>query len=150
MIKLLKTNSEHPDFISLVKLLDADLAIRDGADHDFYHQFNGISSLNNTIVAFEDEIPVACGAFKEFDKPSVEIKRMYTLETKRGKGIASMILHELETWAKELGYEKCYLETGIKMPEAIKLYEKSGYSLIPNYGQYIGVETSRCFEKQLI
>ena len=61
-----------------------------------------------------------------------------------------MILHELETWAKELGYEKCYLETGIKMPEAIKLYEKSGYSLIPNYGQYIGVETSRCFEKQLI
>ena len=75
---------------------------------------------------------------------------MYTKQKNRGKGIATFVLKELENWAKELGYEKCILETGIKQPEAIRLYEKNGYELIPNYGQYAEVEDSRCFEKKLL
>jgi GNAT superfamily N-acetyltransferase len=59
------------------------------------------------------------------------------------------VLAELETWAAELGCSKCVLETGGKQPEAIRLYEKSGYKRIPNYGQYVGVENSICFEKSL-
>jgi len=49
----------------------------------------------------------------------------------------------------ELGYEKCILETGKKQPEAIALYKKNGYKLIPNYGQYAEVENSVCFEKEM-
>jgi putative acetyltransferase len=56
---------------------------------------------------------------------------------------------ELEAWAAELSYEKCVLETGKKQVEAIGLYQKNGYQKIPNYGQYIGVENSLCFEKKL-
>ncbi len=67
----------------------------------------------------------------------------------RGKGIASKILAELEIWATELFYEKCILETGKKQPEAIALYKKNGYNIIPNYGQYAGVENSLCFEKEI-
>jgi len=74
---------------------------------------------------------------------------MYTLPGSRGKGIASQVLAELERWAAELSYEKCLLETGKRQPEAIALYKKRGYRLIPNYGQYAGVENSVCFEKIL-
>ncbi|MDQ0066147.1 GNAT family N-acetyltransferase [Chryseobacterium lathyri] len=144
-----RTDSSNRDFQSLVKLLDADLAVRDGEDHEFYHQFNSIDMLKNCVVAYSDDTAVACGAFKPFSEDTVEIKRMYTDIEKRGKGFASKILNELETWAKEEGYKKCVLETGIKQPEAIALYEKCGYIRIPNYGQYIGIDNSVCFEKRV-
>jgi putative acetyltransferase len=75
---------------------------------------------------------------------------MYTLPEFRGKGIAAMVLHELEKWAAELSFEKCVLETGKRQPEAIGLYTKSGYKTIPNYGQYARIENSVCFEKAII
>ncbi|WP_407524361.1 GNAT family N-acetyltransferase [Lacibacter sp. MH-610] len=56
---------------------------------------------------------------------------------------------QLEQWAKEEGYSAAVLETGKKQPEAIRLYEKCGYSRIPNYGQYAGVENSVCMKKEL-
>jgi putative acetyltransferase len=74
---------------------------------------------------------------------------MYTEPAKRGKGIAARVLSELEKWAAELSYQKCILETGIRQPEAISLYTKSGYKRIPNYGKYLNVENSVCFEKEL-
>lgn len=150
MILFKRTNSENPDFINLVKLLDQDVAQRDGEEHAFYDQFNKIDSLKNAIVLFENNKVISCGAFKSLDTEHVEIKRMYTHIEARGKGFASKLLAELEIWALELGYKKSRLETGIRQPEAIALYEKNGYTLIPNYGQYQGVENSRCFEKQLL
>ena len=149
MVKITRTNSDNPDFIELVKYLDADLAERDGKDHPFYAQFNKIDKLKYVIVAYENSKPVSCGAMKEYKPGIVEIKRMYTLPDKRGKGIASKILAELEIWAAELDYDKCILETGKKQPEAVKLYKKNGYRSIPNYGQYVGIENSLCFEKEI-
>lgn len=149
MIKLLRTESTHPDFIELVKALDLDLAQRDGDDHSFYAQFNNIDVLNHCVVAFLDQVAVACGAFKTFGSNSVEIKRMYTLPNYRGKGLASIVLTELEEWAFELGYQYTVLETGKKQPEAIHLYTKNGYNATANYGPYQGIENSICFKKQL-
>lgn len=149
MIKLIRTNSNNIDFIGLVKHLDADLARRDGDDHAFYHQFNKIHRIQHAIVAYENDKPIACGAIKEHSPAAMEVKRMYTSPTCRGKGIATKVLTELEIWADELGYEKCVLETGKKQPEAIELYKKNGYKQIPNYGQYEGIENSVCFEKKL-
>jgi GNAT superfamily N-acetyltransferase len=146
---IIRTNSENKDFIELVKLLDANLAIRDGKDHSFYAQYNKIDKIKYVVVAYENNKPIACGAIKDFAPQVMEVKRMYTLPENRGKGIAQKLLTELETWAKELSYAKCILETGKKQPEAIQLYKKSGYKIIPNYGQYIGIENSVCFEKEL-
>ncbi|MBD3749401.1 MAG: GNAT family N-acetyltransferase [Sphingobacteriales bacterium] len=148
MITLLRTNSKNSDFIELVKLLDADLAIRDGAeDHAFYAQFNKIDLIQHVIVASQNESALGCGAFKFFDADTAEIKRMYVKPEHRGKGIAFQVLVALEFWAKEVGFKKCILETGYQQPEAIALYKKSGYQIIPNYGQYAGVENSVCFAK---
>jgi len=149
MIKIVRTNSDNQDFISLVKHLDADLAERDGLDHSFYAQFNKIAKIKYVIVAYENNKPMGCGAIKEYAPNAMEIKRMYTSPESRGKGIATKVLTELEGWATELSYEKCILETGKKQPEAIALYEKNGYKRIPNYGQYAEIENSLCFEKVL-
>jgi len=149
MTTLLRTDSTNPDFVALVKLLDLDLAVRDGDDHAFYSQFNKIDRIRHVVVAYADGLPVGCGAFKEYTPGTAEIKRMYTMPEGRGRGIASQVLAELEAWAAELSYEKCVLETGINQPEAIALYRKCAYRQIPNYGQYAGVETSLCFEKSI-
>jgi len=146
---IIRTNSDNTDFIALVKLLDADLAIRDGEDHAFYAQYNKTGKIKYVVVGYEDNKPIACGAIREFTPQIMEVKRMYTLPEHRGKGIAQKLLFELEKWAKELSYAKCILETGKKQPEAIQLYKKSGYTIIPNYGQYAGIDNSVCFEKEL-
>ncbi len=145
----LRTNSSNIDFIELVRALDADLAIRDGEEHAFYNQFNKIDSIQHVVVLYQDEMAVACGAIKKFDENRMEVKRMYTVPTHRGKGLASEVLNDLEKWAGEMMYASCLLETGLKQPEAIRLYQKNGYGVIPNYGQYAGVENSICFEKIL-
>ncbi len=149
MTEISRTDSTNPDFVALVVALDADLAVRDGDDHDFYHQFNGIDDIKYALVAYVDDIPIGCGAIKEFDPSTMEVKRMYTPPEFRGRGIASLILKELESWTTELGYKRCVLETGKAQPEALSLYTKSGYEVIPNYGQYQGVENSVCFQKTL-
>ena len=149
MIVCIRTNSENKDFQKLVAALDADLKIRDGEDHGFYSQFNKIDKIKYVVVAYENELPVGCGAIKEFTMDAMEVKRMYVPPELRGKGIASIVLSELEKWAKEIGSKRCVLETGKRQPEAISLYTKNGYSIIPNFGQYENVENSVCFEKKL-
>lgn len=149
MLRLKRTNSTQRDFIALVRDLDAYLSITDGDEHAFYDQFNKVDKIKHVVVAYEDEIPIGCGAIKEFSADSMEVKRMYTSPNGRKKGIATAIIKELEGWAKELGYTKCVLETGKRQYDAIALYQKVGYQIIPNYGQYIGIENSVCFEKDL-
>jgi putative acetyltransferase len=149
MITCIRTNSDNKDFQKLVLALDADLRIRDGADHAFFAQFNKIDTIRNAVVAYDDETPVGCGAIKHYSEDTMEVKRMYVPPEHRGRGIASDVLKELEGWAKELNYKKCILETGEKQPEAIALYHKNQYGVIPNFGQYADVPTSVCFEKLL-
>jgi putative acetyltransferase len=150
MIQFSRTNSENEDFRTLVRELDADLRIRDGKDHAFYSQFNKIDKIRNVIVAYDNELAVGCGAFKEYDPSVVEIKRMFVLPDRRGQGIASVILKELEQWAIEMNYRLTLLETGIRQPEAIALYKKNGYRIIPNFGQYENIKNSVCFEKTIV
>jgi len=149
-ITLSRTNSSNPDFINLNRELDAELAIRDGTDHSFYAQFNRVKHINHIVLAYCKGFAVGCGAIKRFDSEKMEIKRMFVLKQHRKNGIALLLLNELETWSAELGFKICILETGLKQPEAISLYKKCGYQLIPNYGQYFGVENSVCFVKEII
>ena len=149
MIRLIRTDSDSDDFIELVKLLDAELAILDGDEHAFYAQLNKTDKIKHVIVAYENDKPIACGAIREYSPTVTEVKRMYTLPEWRSKGIATKILKELEKFAAELSYQKCILETGLRQPDAIWLYKKNGYKNIPNYGKYVAMENSVCFEKEI-
>ncbi len=146
-MNLFRTDPDNSDFRELVALLDQDLQIRDGDEHSFYAQFNKIDKIREVVVAYENEKAVGCGAFKEYSAGAAEIKRMFVRPENRGRGIAGKILTELETWAKELNFSECVLETGVKQPEAIRLYQKSGYETISSYGQYLNVENSVCMKK---
>lgn len=146
---LIRIQKPNNDFRQLVKELDKYLEVTDENEHDFYDQFNSIEHLKYIVLAYEDQVAVGCGAFKEFDTESVEIKRMFVSSNERGTGLAKLILNELETWAKDEGYKSCILETGKRQKEAVKFYQKCEYTIIPNYGQYIGMENSLCFEKKL-
>ncbi len=147
---LKRTDSDDPDFITLVRHLDAELAIRDGDEHAFYSQFNKLVNIRHVVVAYQDGRAVGCGAIKPLEAGVMEVKRMFVFPELRGQGIASMVLSELERWAVELNAHACCLETGMKQPEAIALYQKNRYERIANYGQYVGVENSVCFRKELV
>ena len=149
MIEIVRADAEYAEFVELVKHLDAELATYYGDEQTFYEQFNKLDQIKHAIVAFDDGKPVACGALKHFDDGRAEVKRMYTLPKSRNKGIGEFVLYHLELWAKKLGYKSLVLETGNKQPFAVRLYEKSGYKRIPNYGQYAHVDNSICFEKKL-
>ena len=150
MIRLKRTNSDDTDFKNLVVLLDQDLKIRDGEDHGFYNQFNTINTIKHVIVFYENDIAVGCGAFREKENDTVEIKRMFVHPDYRKKRIASTLLAALETWAAEINYKYTILETGKKQPEAINLYQKQGYQRIPNYPPYETMDNSVCMKKDLI
>jgi RimJ/RimL family protein N-acetyltransferase len=149
MLKIERTNSVNPVFKKLVNDLDKYLAITDGDDHAFYNQFNKLDDIKHALVLYNNEEPIGCGAIKEYDLHTFEVKRMYVAEYHRGHGYAVEILHELEGWAKDLGAQKCILETGVRQLAAIRLYEKAGFAITKNYGQYAEVEDSVCFAKYL-
>ena len=109
MITCTRTNSENDDFKQLVAELDMELAVIGGKDHAFYSQYNKIDAIKDVIVAYKEGIPVGCGAIKEYMPGTAEVKRMYVPANRRNAGIASRVLQELETWARELNYTRCVL-----------------------------------------
>ena len=147
---LKRTSSDDPDFRRLVGQLDEYLAEIDGDEHAYYAQFNGLEKISNVVVMYDGDEPVGCGAFKPYSDTVAEIKRMYVHPDHRGQHFGRLILSDLESWAGEKGFYECILETGLKQPEAIRLYQKSGYETIPNYGQYAGVENSVCMRKSAL
>lgn len=149
MISIKRTDSSDKDFFNLIKKLDEYLAICDGDEHEFYDQYNQLESIKHVIVLYFMEKPVACGAFKEFNSETVEIKRMYVNPEFRNNGYASNVLTELESWAKESGYLYSLLETGKRQIEAINFYKKFGYEIIENYPPYEDMENSICFQHTL-
>jgi GNAT superfamily N-acetyltransferase len=96
--------------------------------------------------------PVGCGGVRRVPGAPAdvaEIKRMYTVPAVRGRGISRVLLTALEHEAEALGFRLLQLETGLRQPEAVRLYESAGYHRIPDYGQYAGDELTLCFAKDL-
>jgi putative acetyltransferase len=149
MIRIVRTSEVHEDYIRLAAMLDEFLARVDGPDHAFYADLNTQDPPRHVVLAYTNGGAVACGAIRPVDAATMEIKRMFVLPAWRGKGIGGLILAELEEWAAGLGADRCILETGSLQPEAIALYTRHGYQRIQNFGPFIGIVNSLCFEKRL-
>lgn len=144
-----RTTANHRDFIHLVSLLDHELWVELQEDQATYDKYNKVTDIKTAIIIYEDNKPIACGCFKEYDEKTVEIKRMFVDKSHRGKGISKMILQSLESWAIEQGFAFAILETSIHFNIAQTLYKHSGYKIIPNYAPYEGLEESVCMKKKL-
>lgn len=149
MLEMEICNSENEQFIDLVKKLNEDLQERNGVKQDFYDKYNILPYIDTVLILKKDGKAVACGCFKPYDNTTVEIKRMFVKKEYRGNGYSKQILRSLEKWASELGFKRAVLETGKNQLEALGLYKKSNYTRIENYGLYLGVEHSVCFEKNI-
>jgi GNAT superfamily N-acetyltransferase len=147
--KIKKSSVVSPEINSLSDELykDLELIYGNGIIEDFIAE-------NEQMLIFyvaydESENAVACGALKHFDDNTAEIKRMYVKPEYRGRGISKLILTQLEDFAKELNYSRLVLETGLKQPEAMSLYQKFGFKPLRCYGIHANDPDSRCFEKTI-
>jgi len=145
-----RTDSNNPGFKSLIILLDNDLHKINGTMQSAYNQHNLLPFIDTVVIAYVNDLPAGCGCFKKFDDSTAEIKRMFVKENQRCKGIASAVLHELELWAKEIGYTYSVLETGKKHAAALHLYQQRfNYIVTEKYEPYVNMEESVCMRKEL-
>ena len=150
-MKIVETNTQHPDFKQLTTLLDAHFWELYGDVQAQFDDYNAAKAadVDTALLIYEEARPVACGCFIHFDAERAEVKRVFVDPIMRGRGLANIIMQRLEDWAKSLGYKELILETGYQQASAIRLYEKLGYQRIPNYGFYTAVKESVCFGKLL-
>lgn len=147
---LKRTTTADADFQALVTKLDHELWHELKEDQATYDQFNQVPHIQTALVYYREGIPAACGCFKEFDRATVEVKRMFVDKRYRGQGLSKQILRGLEQWALELGNRYAVLETSIHFDTARKLYTSSNYQIIPNYPPYEALEASVCMKKILM
>jgi putative acetyltransferase len=148
MFTFQKTTSDDADFQRLAALFDDFLIDIDGDEKDFFAFYNNIY-INQVVVCYSGNEAIGCGAYKELEPSVAELKRMFVLPEFRGKGVATQIIMELENWAQQEHFTTCVLETSIRLENAIAIYKKMNYQITPNYGQYLGVESSVCMKKDL-
>jgi len=137
----------------LIRDLSEELARRYDFEEDGSGNFRPEDVLGpraGFLIGWIGGTAAACGAFRVMEPEVAEVKRMFVRPEYRGCGFSKAILNELERRARECGYSKVRLETGNRQPEAIALYQRSGYRRIPNFGIYQKVESSLCFEKDLV
>jgi ribosomal protein S18 acetylase RimI-like enzyme len=148
-LEIVITESKNEDFANLIKQLDADLSKRYGELLKQYDKHNKVDYINYMIVAYKENVPVACGAFKRLNADSAELKRIFVVMEHRRQGLAKLIVSKLEELARNKGFKYALLETGIKQYEAIALYKNNGFEVIENFEPYIGNVNSICMRKAL-
>ena len=149
-MQLIETTGTDTRFVALCSELDADLNEQNGeAFQEIYNQYNTLEKIHDVVLALQNNTPVACAAIKEYAPDTAEIKRVFTKPVCRGQGVAAAVISALEQRAKQQGYTRLVLETGITMLPAQRLYHRLGFHQIPNYGQYAGLSGSYCMEKAI-
>lgn len=98
------------------------------------------------VAAFVEGSPVGCGALREFDRITAEVRRMYVRPEHRRKHVGRAILAHLIGSARELGFRRVILETGNRQAPAMAFYEKYGFGRIEPFGEYVNDATSVCYE----
>ena len=101
------------------------------------------------VIARQDGVAVGCGAIRPRSATIAEVKRVFVRQSSRGRGIARAIMHELEQLARAAGFNEIWLETGLRQPAAIRLYESRGYTRIADFGDYKDDPLSVCYAKML-
>jgi len=149
-INVVKTTSEHLDFIFLIAAFDAFLWYRYPELKKEYWGNNLIEFNPNVFIIYLDEKPASCGCFKKYNATAAELKRMFVLPEARGLGLAQLLITELEKEAKKQHFDILVLETLYKQIEAIGLYQKMGFEIVENYEPYIGLTNSICMSKSIL
>jgi GNAT superfamily N-acetyltransferase len=151
-VELCTRTYDHPDSVKLIADLQQVYVDRYGdVDVTPVDPAQFAAPLGYFVIGYLDGVAVACGGWRINDEleAAAEIKRMYVVDSVRGKGYSRLVLANLEETARRAGLRRMVLETGLRQPEAISLYTTSGYEQIENFGVYRDHPESRCFGKPL-
>ncbi len=140
---------EHPDGVRLRAAQRAEIEIRYGTPDSEPGIAPTASDITVFLVAYVDDEPVGCGGLRALNDTEAEIKRMFVAPAHRGTGVSTAILRELERFGRERGWPRLVLETGDRQPDAMRFYEREGFTRIPNFGHYEGHAASLCYAKAL-
>ncbi|MBH0008214.1 GNAT family N-acetyltransferase [Salinibacterium sp. SWN1162] len=140
---------EHADSVMLRAAQRAELTARYGTEDSEPGVKPNADSVVVFLIAYVDGVPAGCGGLRELSEEIFEVKRMYVTPAQRGTGIAVAVLKGLEEWARAQSATTLALETGTAQPDAMRFYEREGYSRIENFGDYVGEELSVCYAKNL-
>lgn len=149
MIELREVAWDHPDSDRLRAAQQAELAGRYGRLDSEPGPKPSAGDMSIFFVAYDGADAIGCGGLRTLDERHGEIKRMYVVPERRGSGVASAILRHLEVEARSCAWNRLVLETGEEQPDAMRFYEREGYTPIPNFGYYADSDLSRCYEKRL-
>ena len=114
-----------------------------------YAEVNRPERMSALAVAYEAEIPIACGAWKRIDENVAELKRLYVLPEYRRRGVAKSLIATLEKNAAASGIRRMILETAVDTTDSHRLYLSAGYQIREYYGSPAGEENCLCFHKEL-
>jgi GNAT superfamily N-acetyltransferase len=156
MMNIQRVGYGHPDALRLIEEVQEEYVIRyGGRDETPLDPLMFDPPAGSFFVAYADGEPVATGAWRRTTvealgtSATAEVKRMYVANVARGRGLARLMLAHLEADAGAHGVEAIVLETGLRQPEAMALYESSGYTPVPPFGFYKDAPLSRCYGKRL-
>lgn len=140
------------DFVMLCSELDGflDIAIGGAGKREKYQRFNHLDTMDYIVIAYIDGTPVGCGALREYEAKTIEVKRVFVREQYRNRGIGSGILQHLMQYARTRDYQTVLLETGEFLVASCRLYERFGFKRIANYGAYADMPESLCMAKELL
>lgn len=155
-VEIRRVGYGHPDALLMIEEVQQEYVVRyGGRDETPLDPLMFEPPDGSFFVGYRDGSPVATGAWRRSPVSALgsdrtaEVKRMYVAPRARGRGLARRMLAHLEASAAEHGAEVVVLETGLRQPEAIALYESSGYTPIPGFGHYKESPTSRCYARRL-
>ncbi len=141
---------DAPESIALRAAQRAELDVRYGTPDSEPGPAPTVGDIVAFFVAYADDgRPVGCGGLRVLGPGEAEIKRMFVVSRSRGTGVSTAILDALEGFGRERGWSRLILETGNAQPDAMRFYEREGYTRIPNFGHYAESELSVCYEKPL-
>jgi putative acetyltransferase len=146
------TDPESAGARALIALSDAYMTALYPAESNHFESAGALKAPNVLFLGcFLQEQLVGCGAVKILsnDGQYGELKRVFVLESHRGKGYSKAIMEKLESHLKAHGIVLARLETGISQPEALGLYRRLGYVEREPFGAYAVDPLSVFMEKRL-
>lgn len=141
--------ASSPDFRMLAAKLDEYYFELVGDIQNRYAEVNRPENMTALAVAYENDTPIACGAWKRIDATTAELKRLYVLPQFRRKGVARSLIASLEADAAAAGIRRMILETAVDTADSHRLYLSAGYRIMDYYGSPAGAENCLCFHKEL-
>ena len=149
-IEVTPVRPDEPDALTLIELVQGEYVLRyGGRDEAPIDVAEFLPPAGLFLVARLDGAAAGCGGWRNLGDGRAEIKRMFTVAEHRNRGVARAVLAELEHTAAAAGIKELVLETGTVQPEAIALYESSGYQPVDGFGYYAGRPLSRSFGKRV-